>query len=138
MQNPAQIIAAVAVLRVSDVGRSLNWYREMLGFQGDPFPAAPPFEFCILRHGKTEIMLRRGTPRVATSPCSHDWDVYIRMEGQKIRELYAALLKKQIVSRRLERMFYGQAEFEVTDPDGYSICIAEALEEMADLPAPVE
>ena len=51
---------AVPLLRVADVARSAAWYREALGFEVDPFPARPPFEFAILRRGPAEIMLRRG------------------------------------------------------------------------------
>jgi uncharacterized glyoxalase superfamily protein PhnB len=80
-------------------------------------------------------MLRRSSP-TDCKRCPHDWDIYIRLEGDKIRDLFAALSAKGLVTRRLERMFYGQAEFEVTDPDGYGICIAEPLAEMSDLPTP--
>ena len=51
----------VPLLRVANVGRSIEWYHSTLGFVGDPFPAAPPHEFAILRHGQAEIMLRRGS-----------------------------------------------------------------------------
>jgi uncharacterized glyoxalase superfamily protein PhnB len=137
MQHPLRIIAATPVLRVADVGKSLDWYRENLGFTADPFPEKPPYEFCILRHGECEIMLRKGS--APTNPsCAQDWDVYIRLSGGRIRELYANLSTKPSLLRRLERMFYGQAEFELTDPDGYGICIAEPLTEMSDLPTPQE
>jgi hypothetical protein len=33
-------------------------------------------------------------------------------------------------------MFYGLAEFEVKDPDGYVLCLAEELEDSQDLPTP--
>lgn len=135
MSASFQISAATPVLRVADVGKSLNFYREHLGFTGDPFPETPPYEFGILRNGGVEIMLRKGSPPAAAS-CSHDWDIYVRLSGGRIRDLFAHLSAKTIVSRRLERMFYGQAEFEITDPDGYGICIAEPLEDMSDLPTP--
>lgn len=137
MSSPFKITAATPVLRVTDVAKSMAFYRDALGFVGDPFPDKPPYEFAILCHGQTEIMLRRVAPSGKAS-CPHDWDIYIRLDGGKIRELFASLTAQGIVTRRLERMFYGQAEFEITDPDGYAICVAEALEEMNDLPAPVE
>jgi uncharacterized glyoxalase superfamily protein PhnB len=138
MQHPLRIIAATPVLRVADVGKSLAWYREMLDFDGAPFPEKPPHDFAILRHGECEIMLRKGASWATGKPCPHDWFIYVRLEGAKIRDLFALLSAKGIVTRRLERMFYGQAEFEITDPDGYAICIAEPLENMSDLPNPVE
>jgi uncharacterized glyoxalase superfamily protein PhnB len=133
----SRIVMATPVLRVADVAKSMAFYRDSLGLIGDPFPDKPPFEFAILRSGTIEIMLRRGKPRASVS-CPHDWDIYLRLEGRRIRELFAQLASKGIVTRRLERMFYGQAEFEITDPDGYAICVAEALGEMGDLPSPSE
>lgn len=127
---------AVPLLRVSDVARSIEWYRGTLGFVGDPFPAKPPHEFAILRHGQTELMLRRAAPPVRPQPKPYDWDVYLRLEGSRFRELFAQLNTRGIVTRRLERMFYGLAEFEITDPDGYVICLSQMLEDANDLPTP--
>jgi|SRR6266850_6091519 len=128
---------AVPVLRVADVGRSIDWYRDALGFIGDPFPAMPPYQFAILRHGQTEIMLRRGSPPSRPNHAQYDWDVYLRLEGSRLRELAGQLTARGIVTRRLERMFYGLAEFEITDPDGYVICLSQMLEKADDLPMPV-
>jgi hypothetical protein len=127
---------AVPVLRVADVARSMEWYRSTLGSVGDPFPAAPPHEFAILRQGQVELMLRRGSPPVRPKPRPHDWDVYLRREGSRFREVFAAFSARGIVTRRLERMPYGLAEFEITDPDGYVICLSQLLEDVSDLPTP--
>ena len=124
------------MLRVADVSRSIDWYRDALGFVGDPFPATPPFQFAILRHGPVEVMLRRGTPPVRSNHPQYDWDVYLRLEGSRLREVFSKLTARGIVTRRLERMFYGLAEFEITDPDGYAICISQMLENSDDLPMP--
>lgn len=127
---------AVPVLRVADVARSIVWYRDMLAFAGDPFPASPPHDFAILRQGPVELMLRRGSPPSRPQPKQCDWDVYLRREGTLFREVYEAFKTRGIVTRRLERMFYGLAEFEITDPDGYVICLSPRLENMSDLPTP--
>ena len=128
---------AVPVLRVTDVARSIEWYRGTLGFVGDPFPATPPYAFAILRQGQVELMLRRGPPPVRPQPRQYDWDVYLRREGSRFREVHAAFETRGIVTRRLERMPYGLAEFEITDPDGYVICLSQELENASDLPMPV-
>jgi uncharacterized glyoxalase superfamily protein PhnB len=127
---------AIPVLRVTDVARSMEWYRTTLGFVGDPFPSQPPHAFASLRHGAVEIMLRRGTPTSRPQPRAYDWDVYLRREGEKFREEYAAFQARGIVTRRLERMFYGLAEFEITDPDGYVLCLSQELTDASDLPSP--
>ncbi len=127
---------AIPLLRVADVARSIEWYRGTLGFVGDPFPPKPPYQFAILRHGQTEMMLRRGSPPARSNPRPYDWDVYLRLEGSQFREMFAQLNALGIVTRRLERMFYGLAEFEITDPDGYIICLSQMLEDASDLPSP--
>lgn len=100
---------AVPLLRVTDVARSMEWYHSTLGFVGDPFPAAPPHEFAILRHGPVELMLRRGSPPVRLKPRPYDWDVYLRRWGDRFREVFAAFSARGIVTRRLEQMPYGLA-----------------------------
>jgi hypothetical protein len=136
MNQVMAIKQAVPLLRVTDVARSILWYRGTLGFVGDPFPASPPHEFAILRHGAVELMLRRGSPPVRPKPRQYDWDVYLRREGEGFREVFAAFNARGIVTRRLERMPYGLAEFEITDPDGHVICLSQMLENANDLPGP--
>jgi catechol 2,3-dioxygenase-like lactoylglutathione lyase family enzyme len=127
---------AIPLLRVADVAKSLAWYRDVLGMDGDPFPPAPPYAFVILQHGEAELMLRRGSPPVREQPRPYDWDVYLRLDGNDIRERFAALSARGLVMRRLERMFYGLAEFEIVDPDGYVLCLSQELEDASDLPPP--
>jgi catechol 2,3-dioxygenase-like lactoylglutathione lyase family enzyme len=129
---------AVPLLRVADVARSIEWYRGTLGFVGDPFPASPPYQFAILRHGQVELMLRRGLPTAPSGPRRYDWDVYLRREGEHFRELFAEFNARGIVTRRLEQMPYGLAEFEITDPDGYVICLSQLLQDASDLPTPAD
>ncbi len=131
-----EIKQAAPVLRVADVARSIEWYRSTLGHEGDPFPPAPPHQFAILRQGATELMLRRGAPPVRNQPKQYDWDVYLRLEDTNLRELFTTLSARGLVTRRLERMFYGLAEFEITDPDGYVICLSQLIENASDLPTP--
>jgi catechol 2,3-dioxygenase-like lactoylglutathione lyase family enzyme len=125
---------AVPLLRVSDVARSAAWYREALGFEVDLFPEQPPYEFAILRHGPAEIMLRRGSEGRPANWCG--WDVYVRLT-HGLREMYAKLdTKPGTVTRDLEWMPYGDAEFDVRDPDGYVLCFSQVLADASDLPRP--
>ena len=81
-------------------------------------------------------MLRRGAPPVRSDPRQYDWDVYLRIEAGDFRDLFARLSAFGVVTRRLERMFYGLAEFEITDPDGNILCLSQRLADMSDLPSP--
>ena len=127
--------AAVPLLRVKDVARSAAWYRETLGFAVDPFPETPPYAFAILRRGKAEIMLSCSE---AGRPAGwKGWDVYVRLQSG-LRELHARLELTGVVTRGLQRMFYGMAEFDARDPDGYVLCFGQDLADAGDLPAPSE
>jgi hypothetical protein len=136
MSNDLSIVKAIPVLEVADVAVSMNWYREMLGFSADPFPETPPHQFAILRHGQTELMLRCGTSKALPGQRQYKWDVYPRLGGGQVRQLFAELTSRGVISRKLERMFYGLAEFEIRDPDGYVLCPAEELADSQDLPTP--
>lgn len=126
----------VPVLRVSDVMESINWYYETLGFEADPFPELPPFKFAILRKGRNEIMLRASSGEIDRQSKPYQWDLYLRLENEPFRELFTRLNQSGIVTRRLERMFYGMSEFELTDPDGHVICLGQYLDDADDLPTP--
>ena len=132
-----KIVDAVPVFAVPDVAATMEWYRDVLGFTGSPFPDEPPYSFAILCHGTTELMFRKGSAAVKR-PTHYEWDVYLRLHGGQLRKLYAELSERGVVTRRLERMFYGLAEFEITDPDGYVLCLSEELSDMEDLPVPCE
>jgi catechol 2,3-dioxygenase-like lactoylglutathione lyase family enzyme len=134
--NEASIVQAVPVLEVADVGASCEWYRKALGFTAARFPEAPPHQFALLRHGPAELMLRCGAPKAAAPPRPYRWDVYLRLAGGQIRQRFADLSRLGVVTRRLERMFYGVVEFEIRDPDGYALCLAEELGDAQDLPTP--
>ncbi|MBL0939073.1 MAG: VOC family protein [Gemmatimonadaceae bacterium] len=132
------IEAAVAVLRVTDVSRSMEWYATLLGFDIDPFPAAPPYEFCILRRSGVELMLRRVSTLSPRITRAHDWDVYIRLTDETLPEVLEFAKRLTTVVRGPHLMPYGQVEFEVEDPDGYRICIAEALSDTRAYPPVTE
>lgn len=133
----ATLKAIVPVFRVADVDRSMKWYAGVLGFGSDPFPANPPYEFAILTLGGAEIMLRKWTDykRPEGAP---GWDAYFRLEGGAIRAVYERFSKTPYVARRLERMPYGYAEFEIRDTDGYRLCFGEAVDKSDDIPNAVE
>jgi catechol 2,3-dioxygenase-like lactoylglutathione lyase family enzyme len=116
----------VPVLQVTDVEASRRWYAEVLGFSGDTFPDAPPYTFAILRRDAAEIMLQCGEPRTSAGGADPEflWSVYLRVAGETILDLAAAVAKKTPLLRGPERMFYGLVEIEVCDADGYRVCIS--------------
>ena len=128
-----KIESPVPVLQVADVERSATWYASVFGFDADPFPDTPPYSFAILRRDCMEIMLQCSEGASNESRRS-GWSVYLRMAGGGLLEFAEAARKHTELKREPERMFYGQVEFEVVDPDGHVICVAESLPGEANVP----
>lgn len=128
----------VPVLRVADIGRSMAWYREHLGFAAVTTPAEPPYHSCVLRRDDTELMLRKSSVPVARLPQSYDWDVYIRLSGGELTALLDRARRTTPLVRGPEVMPDGEVEFELEDPDGHRVCVAEALADTRGFPRAVD
>ena len=51
--------SAVTVLLVGDIAATLRWYRDVLGFDGDAVPDAPPHNFAILQRDEVVLFLQQ-------------------------------------------------------------------------------
>jgi len=125
---PAEVFErACPVLQVVDVERSVRWYQDVLGFVGDPFPPTPPHAFAILRSDGAEVMLQRADASATRLPRPPDpeflWSVYLRVSSADILPVAATTANKTPLLRGPELMAYGMVEFELSDPDGYRICV---------------
>ena len=122
--------SAPPVFPVSDVGATLRWYKEELGFSGDAVPAAEPFVFAIVWRDQVEIMLMRlegyQKPDLYQRRSGGVWDVYLRMSG--VKEFYEAVKDKVEIRMYLRKQSYGDWEFEVKDPNGYILVFSEPIE----------
>lgn len=117
-------------LLVADVERSIEFYRDVLGFTLiTTVPEASPFVFAILQHGAIEIFVNLQGPAVEEYPAFKDRPIggtltqFIEVVG--VRGLYDALKKRANIVMPLEKKWYGPTEFAITDPDGYIITFAE-------------
>jgi lactoylglutathione lyase len=121
-------------LIVSNVERSLAFYRDVLGFQVEStVPDASPLVFASVQSGPVEIFLNAPEPAVAEYPAFKDRPIggtltlFIEVAG--IRQVYDSLKHRVPVVMPLEKKWYGVTEFAFTDPDGYLITFAEREEE---------
>ena len=112
---------------VADIGMTIRWYKEQLGFTPDPFPANEPYVFAILRRDDIEIMLQRlqnyQKPDLYNRRDGGVWDAYIRMRG--VKQFYNEIKEKVETLQPLRKQPYGQWEFEVKDPNGYVLVFSE-------------
>jgi catechol 2,3-dioxygenase-like lactoylglutathione lyase family enzyme len=130
-----QFSSIVPVLRVADVARSLAWFSDILGFAGSPEPAAAPFASCRLERDDVALMLKRATaPAPPRMPSHGDWDVKIQLRGDSLVALLDHARRRTPLVRGPELMPDGVVEFELEDPDGHRICVAEALTDTTGIP----
>lgn len=125
------------VLRVSDVLRSLSWYRDNLGFAPTPDPAEPPHATCRLQRDDVSLTLRRADSIPPRSRLTGDWDVYIVLEGGALTTLLDHARRRTPLVRGPEVMPDGMVEFELEDPDGHRVCVAERLVDVTGFPPAV-
>jgi catechol 2,3-dioxygenase-like lactoylglutathione lyase family enzyme len=127
----------IPVLRVVDLPRSVAWYRDHLGFSTDAFPTDTTPDSCILRRDGTELMLRRIAPGSPVVLRTYEWDVYIRLSGGELTQLLDHARRTTPLVRGPEIMPSGEVEFELEDPDGHRVCVAEQLEDTRGFPRAV-
>lgn len=127
---PHQLNKLTPNLIVADVGRSLAFYRDVLGFSVETtVPDAPPYVFAIMRSGAVEVFLNAPEPAIAEYPAFKDRPIggtltlFIDVTG--VREAHAAVKDRVKVVMPLEKKWYGVTEFVFEDPDGYLITFAE-------------
>ena len=117
-------------LIVSDVQRSIDFYRDVLEFTvSQTVPDHGPFVFAIVTRGGVEVFLNAPEPARAEYPALAERDIggtltlFINVTG--IRQAYEQLKDRVTVVMPLEKKWYGPTEFAFTDPDGYVITFAE-------------
>lgn len=119
-------------LVVSNVERSLAFYRDVLGFQVEwTVPEAAPYVFAAVHAGGVEIFLNAPDAATAEYPAfkgkAIGGTLTLFIEVTDIARLYAELSTRVAVVMPLEKKWYGVTEFAFTDPDGYVITFAERV-----------
>ncbi len=125
-------------LIVSDIDRSLAFYRDVLGFSVvTSVPDAAPFVFVWLQRDGVTVFLnsiasvRDEHPELAARPLGGTATLFITIEAASpadgVDALYEAVRSKARVIMPLKDQFYGMREFGIEDPDGYVIFAAQRI-----------
>ena len=129
---PHQLTKLTPNLVVSDVARSIAFYRDVLGFGVQTtVPDQEPYGFAIVQSGPVGIFLNAPEPAIAEYPAFRDKEIggtftmYIDVTG--IERMYDELKTLVPVVAALESKWYGVTEFVVSDPDGYLITLGERM-----------
>ena len=126
----AQFRSTAPCFVVADIGPTIRWYEAQLGFKGNTFPSAEPYQFGILFRDEIEIMLQRiegyEKPDIYDRRNGGVWNAYIRMQG--VKDFYESVRQHVDIIRPLGKQFYGDWEFEVKDPNGYVLVFSELID----------
>jgi uncharacterized glyoxalase superfamily protein PhnB len=126
-------------LVVSNVERSLAFYRDVLGFS--VFTTVPPetgpFAFAWMKRDDVSVFLnsvesvKAEHAELGAKPIGGTASLFIVLEAGAIAEgvdaMFAAIGGRARVLMELKDQFYGMREFAIEDPDGYLIIFAQAL-----------
>lgn len=136
-ETPMAMTNLIPMLCVSDVRKSLDFYRDTLGFELE----SPESKFehdgvlcwCSIRSGQTQLML--------TSGHALDNDNEQKRIGRgsamfyfypdDLMALFEALKTKGYEVSETRVTFYRMKEFELRDPDGYTLWFGQPTDEPA-------
>jgi uncharacterized glyoxalase superfamily protein PhnB len=122
-------------LVVSDLDRSLAFYRDVLGFTvvttvppPDSPPAAGPLAFAWMQRDTVNVFLNSElVSKMKTS--AGTGMLFITLEASDMASgldgLFAAVKDRAPVQMPPTDQFYGMREFTITDPDGYVVIFAQ-------------
>ena len=122
-------------LVVSDLDRSLAFYRDVLGFtvfttvheQTSP-GAGEPLAFAWMQRDTVNVFLNSEAASKMKASAGSGM-LFITLEAADIASgidaLFAAVKDRAPVKMPLTDQFYGMREFTITDPDGYVVIFAQ-------------
>jgi len=116
------------VLLVSDLERSIAFYRDLLGFECETF--GEPANFAVATRDDVVLLLSlapAGTQLVPNWHVVHGmWNVYVRIDDADA--IYAEVQERGCpIDYSLANKPHGFREFGVTDPDGYDVAFGQPL-----------
>ena len=114
----------------ADVARSIDYYRDVLGFELTlHVPDAAPFVFARMHRDGVEIDLNQkeaaDNEAFRNATLGGTFAMFIELEG--VDEAHKIVQRKapHSIQGPIKEQFYGSRELTLRDPDGYYITLAE-------------
>jgi uncharacterized glyoxalase superfamily protein PhnB len=126
--DPVAFSSVTPNLLVTDIEKSLAFYRDVLGFTvKQTVPADRPFVFVWLERGPVPVFLNDRAAAVEENPAlaqpAGGAGLFFVITG--VDAFYERVRTKATVIMPIKDQFYGMREFTVADPDGYVLTFAE-------------
>jgi uncharacterized glyoxalase superfamily protein PhnB len=116
----------VPSLGVSDIDRSVAFYRQFFGFHiVDSYEMEGRMAWCWMRVGSANLMLQQlsAEQQITLDPAiGQSWMLYVRPNDLNV--LHSRLSQAGFPVTEIAQTSYGASEFFVSDPDGYELWIS--------------
>jgi catechol 2,3-dioxygenase-like lactoylglutathione lyase family enzyme len=118
--------ALIPMLSVTDLERTIAFYRDELGFAVVNSLGSPDPVWCMLRRDSVSLMFNQPPEcSEATSPRrAKDFQIFY-FYPEDVRALHAGWKVRGLPVSDLRVTDYGMREFELRDPDGYWLWFGE-------------
>ena len=117
---------AIPSLGVSDIDRSVAFYRQFFGFRIiDSYEMEGHMAWCWMRVGEANLMLQQlsADQQITLNPAiGQSWVLYMRPND--LDDLHGRLTEAGFPVTEISQTAYGASEFLVPDPDGYELWIS--------------
>jgi uncharacterized glyoxalase superfamily protein PhnB len=131
-QEGTMIKSMTPNLMVQDVNKSIDFYRDVLGFEViATVPDSGKFDWAWMKHGTVELMVQtmpslvQDLPEFKGKPIGATQTLYTKVED--VKKLFEQIKGRANVVLGLKTTFYGMEEFSIKDPDGYLITFASEV-----------
>ncbi|MEL6289208.1 MAG: VOC family protein [Pseudomonadota bacterium] len=112
---------SMPIIDVSDMARSVAFYRDQLGFRTTQWGDPPSFTICQRDTITLGLCLTHDTP-----PKTAHWSAYLYVSD--VDALHAAFVAAGVEALGdVDDRYYGCRDFDVTDPDGHILAFGQAL-----------
>ena len=110
------------VLEVSDMARSVLFYRDILGFKTSMF--GDPATFTIVQRDAITIAL--DASRRGQTSNNQYWAAYLYVSN--VEQVYSEFRQRSVpIHRDIQNTDYGLRDFDIVDPDGYILAFGQPL-----------
>lgn len=113
------------MLSVASIQKTLDFYKDILDFDIiDQFEEDGSIKWACIESGDIEMMFSQQSESAKSNP-SKKKGIVLYFYVEDVQELHSNLRNKGYETADLRVTIYGMREFQLEDPDGYELWLAE-------------